>query len=213
VATGGDLCRDEPGPAVYCAHGASISPDGSQVIYDAPSEDTWRSAIYVVDTQGGTPRLLLSGGRRFYPVAGRSILSWLSNPAYSPGGDEIAYFDHQLDGPSQLRVMNADGTGVRVVLDGTGYHVSTLTWSPDGERLAWAGSDGIYVVDADGSGLTLAIPGGADPSWSPDGARIAYSIGFPRLTVAAPDGTHVQQFWYGEPGPWNPLFQPGPDVG
>lgn len=208
VATSRDLCRDAPGSAVSCAIGASISPDGSHVIYDAPSEGSWRSSIHVVGTDGGAPRILLSGGPRFYAAAGRSILSWLSSPAYSPDGNQIAYFDHQLDGPSQLRVMNADGTGVRVLLDGTGYHVSTLTWSPDGERLAWAGSDGIYVVGADGSGLTLAIPGGADPYWSPDGTRIAYRIGYPRVEVAAPDGTHVQVFWGGGPGPWNPLVQP-----
>ena len=125
----------------YWSSGGSFSPDGSQVVYAAPPQGTWRSAIYVVDTQGGTPRVLLSGGRRLYPAIGRSIRSWLSNPTYSPDGTQIAYFDHQLDGPSQLRVMNADGTGVRVLLDGTGYHSYTLAWSPDGERLAWADED------------------------------------------------------------------------
>ena len=200
----------------YCGSGGSFSPDGSQVIYAAPPEDTWRSSIYVVDTRGGTPQVLLSGSRRLYPVIGRSIHSWLSNPTYSPDGTLTAYFDHQFDGPSQLRVMNADGTGVRVLLDGTGYHVYNLAWSPDGERLAWAGSKGILVVGADGSGLTLAIPGGADPHWSPDGTHIAYRIGYPgdcpgcpigTLEIVALDGTHVQEFGSAEPGPWNPLVQ------
>ena len=209
--------------------GGSFSPDGFQVVYATTPDDTWRDSIYVVDSDGGTPRLLLSGGRRWYPSAERSILSWLSDPTYSADGAQIAYFDHQFDGPSQLRVMNADGSGTRVLLDGTGYHIYNLDWSPDGERLAWGSASGIFVVDADGSGLSLMIRGvarngGADPYWSPDGTRIAYRIedgsvdeACPRcptgtLEVAAPDGTQVQEFGYAEPGPWNPLVQPVPAV-
>jgi hypothetical protein len=209
----------------YCISGGSFSPDGSQVIYTKP-EHTWRPSIYVVDTQGGTPRVLLTGSRRKLPSAGVSRISWLSDPTYSPDGTQIAYFDHMLDSSAQLRVMNADGTGVRVLLHraglppSTGYHIYHSAWSPDGERLAWGGASGIFIVGADGSGLTLAIPGARYPYWSPDGTRIAYRIyqgGRPNacpsceigtLEIAAPDGTHVQEFPSADPGPWNPLVQP-----
>jgi Tol biopolymer transport system component len=76
-------------------------------------------------------------------------------------------------------------------------------------------NDGISVVDADGSGLTLAVPDGRDPYWSPDGTRISYRLGhlsqnqsswvFGPLMIAAADGTEVQQFGYAASGPWNPL--------
>ena len=194
--------------------GGSFSADGSQVVYATTPEDTWRTSIYVVDTQGGTPRVLLAAGRRS-AFRGRGHGTWLSNPTYSPDGTQIAYFDHILDSGAQLRVMNADGTGVRVLLHraglppATGYHIYNLAWSPDGQRLAWGGTTGIFVVGADGSGLTLAIPRGAYPYWSPDGTRIAYLIDG-RLEIAAPDGTHVQAFDYAQPGPWNPLVQPEP---
>jgi WD40-like Beta Propeller Repeat len=214
LATSRDWCSDG---ISYCGSGGSFSADGSQVIYAAPSEGMWRSSIYVVDTQGGTPRVLLPAGRRLFPYTGHGHSTWLSNPTYSPDGTQIAYLDHILDSGAQLRVMNADGSGVRILLHragsppATGYHIYNLTWSPDGERLAWGGSTGIFVVGAGGSELTLAIPNGAYPYWSPDGTRIAYLIDG-KLEVAAPDGTHVQRFGDGASGPWNPLVQPEPEV-
>ncbi len=131
--------------------------------------------------------------------------------------------------------MNADGSGSRILVDDLeADRIHNLAWSPDGERLAFGlGSEGIYVVGADGSGLTLAIPGGAYPYWSPDGTRIAFADLYPgsfinvppwtcgdapcrnllgTLEIADLDGTHVQELGYGEPGPWNPLVQPEPEV-
>jgi Tol biopolymer transport system component len=205
----------------YCGSGGSLSPDGAQVIYSAPSEDNWRSSIYVVDAQGGSPRVLLAGGRRCCLSNGKSNRSWLSNPTYSPDGTQIAYFDHLLDSGSQLRVMNADGTDVRILLEGTGYHMYNLAWSPDGEQIAFGGgyrdSGGVFVISAHGSAPALVFPGGADPYWSPDGTRIAYRIPpqsgvadclscvLGTLEIAALDGTHVLRFDSAEPGPWNPL--------
>ena len=78
---------------------------------------------------------------------------------------------------SPTSVMNADGSGSRILVDDLeADRIYNLAWSPDGERLAFGlGSKGIYVVGADGSGFTLAIPGGAYPYWSPDGTRIAFA--------------------------------------
>ncbi len=96
-------------------------------------------------------------------------------------------------------------------------HIHRLVGSPDGSRLAFdcqeksrATSHGIWVVNADGSGLTDVIPHGANPYWSPNGTRISYqrgNFGARRgtLEIARWDGTHVQTFGYGGSGPWNPL--------
>jgi TolB protein len=62
------------------------------------------------------------------------------------------------------------------------------TWSPDGSQLAFFRTDGIYVVNADGSGMRRLIQEGQYPDWSPDGRRIAYSLRGD-IYVAAADGT------------------------
>ena len=44
------------------------------------------------------------------------------------------------------------------------------TWSPDASMIAWAALGtpaGIYIMNADGSGQTLKISGGRQPSWGP----------------------------------------------
>ena len=169
----------------YIYPGGSFSPDGSEVVFA-----TDRGGIYAVDADGGTPRLLR-----------RSIRSLFVNPMFSPDGTRIAYFKlWRLPGQT-LRVMNADGTGDRVLLGSQAvdcFYPSTLirpAWSPDGTQIAFSCDDhGIRVVGADGSGLRTVIrnedllgalpagvrpsvePGFGNPYWSPDWSRIAFEV-------------------------------------
>ena len=168
--------------------GASFSPDGSEVVYAA---GPWEhSAIYAVSSHGGAPRLILRSTRRI-PHYGRKLLAYAEEPALSPDGRRIAYFDGFGDHSHQLWVANVDGTERRVLLDdefsGAG-HIRALTWSPDGGRLAFNTDDGIYLVRPDGTGLrrVVAFAGFATAvQWSPDGSRIAYLLGGPTCAVSA----------------------------
>jgi hypothetical protein len=185
--------------------GGSFSPDGSEVVFAASG------GMYMVDSDGGTPRLLSKGG---------------GNPTFSPDGTKIAYFDFHDKTGNTLRVMNADGTGDRVVLDSQAVRcflrplLLRPAWFPDGTKIAFHCSreTGIQVVGADGSDLTTLIPG-SDPYWAPDGSRIAFDVRVPRpltqrggqserrLVIAHADGTHAQVFEHPAlAGPWNPLL-------
>ena len=86
-----------------------------------------------------------------------------------------------------------------------------LAFSPDGAKIAFtvadgSGTTGIWVMNADGSGVTQ-LTGGSnedeEPGWSPDGTRIVFSrdsqiwvinangTGQVRLTSKAIDGDPV----------------------
>ena len=172
----------------------------------------------MVDTLGGTSRILFTAGARWSPGCGCSFRHpWVFNPTYSPDGTQIAYSDGIGDNSHLLQVMNADGSGTHVIVgEQQGHTMHNLAWSPDGERLVFGlgRSSGIYIVGADGSGLTLVIPDATYPYWSPDGSRISYQPPgeFTPLEIADADGMHVVEFGYGGSGPWNPLVQPEPGV-
>lgn len=186
--------------------GGSFSPDGSQVVYATPSDKTHRdSFVWVIDARGGDPRPLYRSDDH------------LADPTFSPDGRSIAYFEGGGDHSNLLRVMNADGSGSRILLEQEFGHTRGLRWSPDGSRLVFAsggiGPGGIWVVGADGTGFMEVSPvefEGADPHWSPDGSLISYNTGdalsgtFDALVIARWDGTQVQEFDYGRSGPWNP---------
>ena len=166
--------------------GGSFSPDGSEIVYAAGPWE--RSAIYAVSSDGGAPRLILRSTRR---VSG--YLAFAYHPALSPDGTRIAYFDGMYDHGHSLWVANADGTERRVLLDDEPSdpgHMRALTWSPDGEWLAFATDGSLYLVRPDGTGLRRVVSanfaaGAPAVQWSPDGSRIAYLRMGPTCAVSA----------------------------
>jgi len=106
---------------------------------------------------------------------------------WSPDGSKVAYVKCP-EGPSsysELHVANVDGSSEINVSNHPSSDVGTcysdapsggFAWSPDGTRLAFYSfrdPRGLYVVNADGSGLAFLVDGFL-PGWSPSGESIAF---------------------------------------
>lgn len=135
-------------------------------------------------------------------------------PRWSPDGSRIAFMSDrtcvyrgeggtfQLDAPSQIFVMAADGLEQQCVTRGRSISLFP-SWSPDGARIAYMGTDGgnedIYVVDLETSearNLTQDPARDSSPAWSPDGSCIAFMSdrsGSQDLWLMSPDGENLRQ--------------------
>lgn len=123
-----------------------------------------------------------------------------SQPAPSPDGRRFAFVVVQIDQTTRelqhdLYVVDRDGLNIRWLTRMSGAE-SEPAWSPDGTKIAYAGSSSnggdqdIYVVNVDGTNvvnLTPNTPMSIDlsPAWSPDGKTIAYA------SIAPVGGSHI----------------------
>jgi Tol biopolymer transport system component len=106
---------------------------------------------------------------------------------WSPDGSRVAFVTcpDVPSSDSEIHVVNADGSGEVNVSNNASPDIiicysdapnGGIDWSPDGTRLvfySFRDPSGLYVVNADGSGLAF-LADGIDPSWSPDGESIAF---------------------------------------
>jgi TolB protein len=149
-------------PGVEDASEPTWSPDGTQLAYTVPG------GLFVVDVATGQSRRIAYCGQE---ITGCTL-------AWSPDGSQIAV----ARGTSQLELIDPVTEEVTRLEAPSG--TVQPTWSPDGTRIAFQAIEGygtgdqlarLYVINRDGSDLTLLIEMEADdPSWSPDGSTIAY---------------------------------------
>jgi Tol biopolymer transport system component len=148
-------------------------------------------AIWVMRVDGTGSRLLTRGDA----------------PSWSPDGKRVAFARSGPLRERQLYVISSDGSGLRQLTrcDQRGMpqcgFASSFTWSPDSRRIAFSldfvnftSYSGVYVTDADGSGLHRLARNAGAPSWSPDGKHIAFTRGNGRfrraIWVMSADGRH-----------------------
>lgn len=143
----------------------------------------FNGALYIVNSDGSGLRQLAAGP------------AYYTRPRWSPDGRRIAFTRFADGSPSEILVIDVDGKGGTVRL----AEGADPAWSPDGTKIvfSWNGASapgsawGIYVMNADGSGIRqLTSPNNFDqcsvgasaddlnPDWSPDGKRILFERDF-----------------------------------
>ncbi len=106
-----------------------ISPNGKQVVYTLNSNDIMtdktKSNLWVIDVDGSanSNRPLLSGKNSY------------SSARWSPQGDRIAYLSAE-GGSTQIYIRWMD-TGQTALISDLRKSPSSLTWSPDGQFIAF----------------------------------------------------------------------------
>lgn len=93
-----------------------------------------------------------------------------------PSLDELA-FTSRRDGNHELYLWRRDGTDSDRLTDTSAWE-SGPAFSPDGDRLAFARADRVYIRDmltGSETGPVLDLPSYA-PAWSPDGRALAMSV-------------------------------------
>lgn len=146
------------------------SPDGSTLLFNSDRDDPERYQLHTVRLATGETRRLTEPGTT------RTAAS------FSPDGDRIAYviWPDEENGQPDVWVMEVDGTDARNLSDHPGYD-GWPSWSPDGERIAFASNRNgwfqIWEVDADGGAprrLVRSPYNDRRPFYSPDGTRLSF---------------------------------------
>lgn len=179
----------------------ALSPDGARVAFarqNTPGHG-WDLYIRSVDSEAMT-RLTYSQADEL-------------NPAWSPGGETLAYVESAAESCRILTTPETGGTAHEWALctPGTTPHPA---WSPDGTTLAWSGRHAseaplqlFALTDGAGAPRPLTSPppsslGDTHPAYSPDGGKIAFvrtrAFGIQDLFLLTPETGHVTRLTHDE---------------
>lgn len=192
-ASGGDL-RDVPVRSErelvsrIPGGGLNVAPDGKRIViaaYQKPYDPEEGVDVWTLPLDGGTPTQLTTDA------------SFEGYPCWSPDGEWIAFTDwiekSEDEGFRAIFMVPAEGGQIRrVSSESDSVGGGGITFSPDGERIAFFSNGTIKAIPVDGGRPEVLITGvesraHSDLAWSPDGARIAYS-GAGKIWIASIDG-------------------------
>lgn len=186
--------------------GPAWSPDGTRIAYAQYFETP---GIWIVPADGsGEPGL----------VPGSEVVG--GSPSWSPDGAAIAFEERDVKGGPAVVTIDLGSGRFRVLATTDGDTPANPVWSPDGSKITYAMSGGIWSVDAAGGDPSLQVgttrdawmqagfpPSPRLQSWSPDGLSIAYVLGGiddSNIYVDALDGSEPRLLGSGVDFAWLP---------
>jgi Tol biopolymer transport system component len=166
-------------------HGPIWSPDGRYIVYFSSRVDT--GGIWIMPSQGGEPKNISS------QLQARGGVDNFSDYIWHPNGRSISCVVDQGDDRGMWILDIESGSPQKIPFNYAGY-INTMSWSPDGKRIALSyfganepnvlkdselmfaniytmspeGGEPVRVTKANEDGLSFS-----EPRWSPDGQRIA----------------------------------------
>ena len=149
---GGDRAINLTDTLEPVAREPTFSPDGDRIAFFA-------DGLYVMGATGESPQRLADGG------------TW---PEWSPDGRQIVFgslpvadYHNRTESGCELRVLDLASGEVRTLVDDV--DAVRAEWSPDGERIAFAGLLGTFTVRPDGTDRVKVNVGAWSPRWTADG--------------------------------------------
>jgi Tol biopolymer transport system component len=138
---------------------ATISPDGGKIFTQQTGSDIGFGAK-IYNTDGSKPKAF---GPFVYPGGG----------AWDRSGSGNLIFAGSMDKNAATSGLLLYGQGVTQIFKTKKYYISDVTWSPDGQWIAFAAvpmtidakAPDVWVISIDGSSLTLLAKHAASPSW------------------------------------------------
>jgi len=157
-------------------------------------QDTGSVNVYLADLNG----------ENLIKLSGDLSLGTSIQPAWSPGGDRIAFFSpNSLDLGNDihtLHIVDNRGNGIASVDDIPGRSVSDSVWSPDASKIAFISNNeddtfSVYMTDGNGNNLSLldTVSGSPylygqtifSPLWSPDSSKVCVNTMINRFDTLA----------------------------
>ncbi|MCP4421861.1 MAG: hypothetical protein GY805_35050 [Chloroflexi bacterium] len=183
---------------IYVETEPAWSPDGKWLAFAADESKmvftdgvfVGSTEIYVLDTQClKEPETCLSASRQ---ITDWGRLGASSSPIWSPNSKHIAFICSATEnqGESELYqtdicIVDVDGSNLRNLTNTPDAHEKAISWSPNGEYIAYSRSSPesgwandifvLSVADRNSANITNSPDDEGAPVWSPDGEWLAFS--------------------------------------
>lgn len=152
---------DSPNPELENTVVGRWSPSGDRILFSVEAGE--KSGIYIMNPDGSEVE---------------KLVGWSLQPAWFPNGERVVYIDFDSSRDRQVFVANADGTGQRKLTNlENSRDTASPSVSPDGETIAFAHDDQIYLMSATGENVRQVTGGkgsATQPEWSPNGEKILF---------------------------------------